>query len=136
MKKNKDEGLRQRLREYFASREEVRLAYLFGSRAGGKTGPLSDFDFGVLLTDDADPDARYHLAGELAGLLGVPRVDVIPLEKAPIELAYNVVATGERLYEQDVATRVDFEAKVLSKYGDYLPVLRRQREEIIRECER
>jgi len=32
-----------------------------------------------------------------------------------------------------VAVRVEFEATTLSRYGDFLPVLRRQRKEILEE---
>jgi len=46
-------------------------------------------------------------------------------------LAYAVIAQGRLIYQQSVAERVEFEAKVLSLYGDYLPILRRQRQEIL-----
>ena len=63
------------------------------------------------------------------------RVDLVVLNYAPIELRYNVIVTGVVIYEQNPAVRVDFEANTLSRYGDYLPVLRRQRKEILEEHE-
>ncbi len=122
------------LREFFAARSNIRLVYLFGSRARGDAAETSDYDFGVLLGEDADSDYRYILAHELVVLLGTSDVDVVPLREAPIELAYNIIAEGRLLFERDLEERVDFEARTISKYCDYLPILRQQREDIIREA--
>lgn len=118
------------LRDYFARVEQVSLAYLFGSRAGGQVGPLSDYDFGVLV---ASPTAelRYRLSRDLGRLLDAERIDLVFLNQAPVELAYTIIAQGQLVYQQDVAARVEFEAAVLSRYGDYLPVLRQQRQHLL-----
>jgi hypothetical protein len=50
-----------------------------------------------------------------------------------VELAYAVIAQGQLLYQRSAAERVEFEAKVLSLYADSLPILRRQREEILKD---
>ena len=57
---------------------------------------------------------------------------MVLLNRAPVELAYAVVAQGTLLVEQDAATRIEYEADVLSRYADYLPVLRAQREDILK----
>jgi predicted nucleotidyltransferase len=110
----------------------VRLVYLFGSQVEGLLGPMSDYDLGVLVDHAADGRRiQAHLAHELARALQTDRVDVLLLNRAPIELAYAIVAQGKLLYERDVATRVEYEAQVLTRYGDYLPVLRAQRDDIL-----
>jgi predicted nucleotidyltransferase len=111
----------------------VWLVYLFGSQVEGDLGPMSDCDVGVFLDPAADgEDLRARVAHEISIALDADRTDVVMLNGAPIELAYAVIARGELLYERDVATRVEYEAKVLSLYGDYLPVLREQRESVLR----
>ena len=113
--------------------ESVRLVYLFGSRVEGTPGPTSDYDLGVLVDPACDGHRiQARLAHELARALDTHHVDVVLLKRAPIELAYAVVAQGQLLYERDAATRVEYEAAVLSRYGDYLPVLRAQRDDILR----
>jgi hypothetical protein len=62
-------------------------------------------------------------------------VDLVLLNQAPIELAYRVIAQGKWVYEESRAVRVEYEAYVLGRYGDYLPVLRKQREQILTESE-
>ena len=121
------------LKSILADVPEVSLVYLFGSRAGGIVGPLSDYDLGVLVDRGYDtPELRARLTHEFVRRLGTERVDVVLLNHAPIELAYAVIAEGKLLYQRDVATRVEYEASVLSRYGDYLPVLRAQRRDILR----
>ena len=122
------------LRSFFEGRSDVRLAYLFGSRAEGTAREDSDYDVGVLPAEDADPGLRFELIQELGELLGTEQVDVVMLDRAPHELAFCVIDRGEPVYAPDEELRVDFEARVMSRYFDYLPVLRRQRRDIIEEA--
>jgi predicted nucleotidyltransferase len=111
---------------------EIELLYLFGSQASGDAGPGSDIDLGVLVGRNADNNAiQARLSHEAALLLGTERVDVVLLHGAPISLAYAVIAQGKLIYQRDLATRVEYEAQVLGLYGDYLPVLRAQRDQIL-----
>jgi uncharacterized protein len=112
--------------------ENVCLVYLFGSQVEGNLGPMSDYDLAVLVDRGADGRRiQARLAHELARTLQTDQVDAVLLNRAPIELAYAIIAQGEVVYEQDVATRVEYEATVLSRYGDFLPVLRAQRDDIL-----
>ena len=125
------------LRSFFSSHStenhQIELAYLFGSRGTGEGGPLSDYDIAVLYSKICTAEETYELAHELAKLLMTDRVDLVVLNRAPIELRYSVIVTGTVIYEVNVLTRVEFEAHTLSCYGDYLPILRRQRNEILEE---
>ena len=118
------------LRNYLENEDVVSLAYLFGSRAEGEAGPRSDYDIGVLVQSPS-PRLRYRLSYEIGRVLNADRIDLVLLNKAPVELAYSIITQGRRVYQQSLAARVEFEARVLSLYGDYLPVLRRQRREIV-----
>ena len=113
--------------------ESVSLVYLFGSQVEGRLGPMSDFDLAVLVDRTADGRRiQAHLAYELARAVQTDRIDVVLLNRAPVELAYAIIAQGQVLYERDTATRVEYEANVMSRYGDLLPVLRAQRDDILR----
>ena len=126
------QALQDELSTILPGLEGVCLVYLFGSRVEGSLRPMSDYDL-ALLVDRAVDGRRVQarLAHELARALQTDRVDVVLLNRASIELAYAIIAQGKLIYEQDVATRVEYEATVLSRYGDYLPVLRRQRDDIL-----
>jgi len=119
------------LQDYLADEPDVYLAYLFGSRVSGAAGPLSDYDLGLLVQPSPSPERRYGLHRALLRLLGTDRLDVVFLPEAPVELAYAIIAQGRLIYQRDLAIRVEFEARVLSRYGDYLPILRAQQEAIL-----
>ena len=122
------------LREKIAEMPYVKLAYLFGSRVSGHVGASSDYDVGVLLDPDADAlAATARIAHELALTLHTDRIDVVALNRAPIELAHAIIAQGQVFYQRDNVTRVEYEAQVMSRYGDYLPVLRAQRNDLLQE---
>jgi uncharacterized protein len=110
----------------------VRLAYLFGSQVSGNTGPMSDIDLGLLFFVDVDiQQVSSEIAHRLSKILCRMSVDIVSLNAAPVELAYTVIAQGVCIYRVNEVERVEFEARVLGKYGDYLPVLRAMRQDIL-----
>ena len=119
-------------RRHLKEDKEILLAYLFGSQAEGTAGPQSDYDI-ALLVRQPSLALQARLAHEIGIILGKDRADVVFLNRAPVELAYAVIVQGQLLCQRSVAERVEFEAKVLSLYADYLPILRRQREEILQD---
>lgn len=111
------------------------LIYLFGSQVDGKLGRLSDYDFAMLMDHGTtEGNVQAQLTHLLHMGLGGAQVDVVLLNQAPIELAYGVIAQGELLYQRALFTRVEYEAYVMSRYGDYLPVLRAQRAELLKRA--
>ena len=110
----------------------ILLAYFFGSQLKGKTGPLSDYDIAILLSSEQTPfQFKYKLQHELVNIFNYERIDLIILNDAPIELKYHVIASGQIIYQKDSAIKVEFEADTLSRYFDYLPVLKAQRQDIL-----
>ncbi len=113
-----------RLPSILADVPGISLVYLFGSRVSGRIGPMSDYDAAIFVDIEQDSlSIQTRFQYEVSKLLGTERVDIVILNRAPIELAYAVIAHGKLLYQRDLGTRVEFEAQVLGKYFDYLPVL-------------
>jgi len=132
----KQHEIAKSLHSFFSENKKepyIDLAYIFGSRASGKEGPISDCDIAVLYSGPNPHRLRYELAHKLTTILKSERVDLVVLNDAPIELRYAIIASGIVVYEKNVETRVEYEALTLSLYGDYLPVLRGQREDILKE---
>ena len=120
----------EQLQAYFTAQHDVLVAYLFGSRATDRFAPDSDYDVAVVTQRKLAPARRFEMASEVCRLLAGQPVDLIGLNDAPVELSYAVVATGRCLFEREAAARIEFEATVLSRYGDLLPMLREQRREL------
>lgn len=119
------------VREYLSGNPDVLLAYLYGSQATGKSGPTSDYDIGVLVKSPS-AKLRDQLSYDLTGILKSDRIDLVFLNRAPAELAYAIISQGQLIYQHSLAMRVETEAQILSRYGDYLPILRAQQREILR----
>jgi predicted nucleotidyltransferase len=110
----------------------VRLAYLFGSQVTGNTGPMSDVDLGILFSENVEiQQVSSEIAHRISKVLLGETVEIVSLNKAPVEMSYAVIAQGVCIYRVSEAERVEFEARVLGKYGDYLPVLRAMRQDIL-----
>ncbi len=130
--------LSRQVQDAAAQSEAIALVYLFGSRAErlagtGTLGPMSDYDFGVWLNHGSDGQAVLSaFAHRMAVQLRTDRIDVVHLNEAPIELAYAIIARGALLMRRDLATQVEAEAYILGRYGDYLPILRAQRRDILK----
>ena len=70
--------------------------------------------------------AGLSLGGRLEGRLG-REVDLIVLDRAPIDLVHRVLRDGALLYDRDPSTRVRFEVKARNDYFDLLRYLREYR---------
>jgi predicted nucleotidyltransferase len=117
----------------------VVLAYLFGSRAEGKAGPLSDVDIAVLLGPQVEREqwfqSQLDLTGELMSLFHRNDVDVVILNQAKPVIAYEVVRSGRVLYEAQPGLRVDCEVAVLRRYVDTEPLRRLQDRRLLERVE-
>jgi len=112
----------------------VETIYLFGSRAHGNAGQLSDFDFGVVLenpkTYDQNPLDIYSIMYNI--LIDVlPKnylhhrfktreheFDLVFLQYAPISLQFAAIKVNEILYQKDQEKRLFYEEYVIKEHAD------------------
>jgi len=101
---------------------EIRVAFLFGSRASGAAGPESDIDVGVLADTPIDPERKLSLIEALGLELGVP-ADVVDLHGAP-EPVLGEVLRGRRIIGDD-ATHAKLVTAHVINAADFLPLRQR-----------
>ena len=118
------------VRQYFSRRaRNVVTACVFGSVGKGLSGLSSDVDIAVLYALAPTPAVSgptSSMQAELEALLGRP-VDLIVLNRAPIDLVHRVLRDGEIVCETDRRARIEFEFAARRQYLDLLPILRRYR---------
>ena len=129
---------RDRLERYFASLDEVVLAYLFGSHARGQTWAHSDVDVAILLEgcpdDDHCLDVRMDIIGGLTDLLETDDVDVLILNQAPSTLRYAVLRDGVLLFCRDHQSMIEFRVQTVNEYLDFKPILKRHQRAILEKA--
>jgi len=117
------ESTRMGLARVLAEFPEVRLAYLFGSRARGQAHGESDFDVAVLVDDSQagrEQKARMirHLAGRLGREVSSSRLDLVLLNDASILLRHRVLRDGIVLFQRSAEERVRFTIRTIREYQD------------------
>jgi predicted nucleotidyltransferase len=121
------------LQRFFADRAEgIICAYLYGSIARGEAHARSDVDVAVLYADDPPPTLEglgFDLSDTLERHLGKP-VDVVVLNRAPVDLIHRVLRDGVLLCDNQPAVRIRFEVQARNAYFDLLPYLQQYRRAI------
>ncbi|MGH3788191.1 MAG: type VII toxin-antitoxin system MntA family adenylyltransferase antitoxin [Pseudonocardiaceae bacterium] len=116
-------GLTERLRQVLADAPGVLVAYLYGSHARGRAGPLSDVDVALLLDGD-DEDRRLELTAAIAHAVAPARADVVVLNDAPPALSYRALRDGTVLASRDERARVQHWVRTVDSYLDMAPARR------------
>lgn len=135
--------IERRLNNYISdcmeAQKTIIAAYLFGSALyPQKFQSNSDIDLAFLLERSLykeDPlinSAPAYMAATEIGLMLERQTDVIILNSASIETAYQSLTTGRLIYEADHESRLEYEAVLRGLYFDFKPFLEKLRAKSMR----
>ncbi len=116
----------QQLQRFFdGTQADIVCVYLYGSTARGEARQDSDIDLAVLYA--VPPPATLDGLGctlndDLEQLLG-RTVDLLVLNRAPVDLIHRVLRDGVLVYDSDPSARIRFEVYARNAYFDLLPYL-------------
>ena len=122
------EQIKTALLPLFEAEQSVAFVYLFGSRATGRVGPMSDYDLAIFV-DEHDVvkrhDILFRLAAATSKALKSDGIDVHCLNDlyAP-ELKFCIIHDGILLFERG-ALRLIIEPRILNEYFDFNYLLRK-----------
>lgn len=109
---------------------EIKMVYLFGSRASGKTSPMSDFDFAVYFDGkDAHKMQKdvFKLRDKISQEFKTDNIDIVILNTARnSELKYRIIQDGKLIFERE-PFKVLVEPKILNEYFEYQSMLVRHK---------
>lgn len=124
------------------NRPEIIVAYLFGSRARGNSGPLSDIDLAFLVKSSLINERDYpygysaDLMAELMGLFKTNELDAIVLNDAPPLLKFQVIYHGQVIFSRSEEKRLAFHVKAFNEYQDIRPMVAVQHEYMLKRLAR
>ncbi|MBI3815432.1 MAG: nucleotidyltransferase domain-containing protein [Nitrospinae bacterium] len=115
---------------------DVSLVYLFGSYAEEKGHPLSDIDIAVVFSYKKrlkkDVGKIYNeLYFLFSDIFMKKNIDIIFLQKASLELRFDVIRHGKIIYRSSEDERLIFEDQVAMLYMDFKPILNEFNEAIL-----
>lgn len=112
----------------FKKYKAIKLVYLFGSRARGTAGMLSDYDIAVHVAGISSKkitQLRLILITEVSRLLKSDAIDVIVLNTLETpELKYAIISEGILLYEKK-PFKMLVEPLIINEYCDFRMMLER-----------
>lgn len=109
------------VQDYLSRQDDIVAVYLFGSFGTEFQNKFSDLDLGVFFYSGKLPDLKRELSieADLSLLLGIEKIDMVNLNRAPIQLRFKAVAKGIQVFEADTNTLAGFLEDTYRKYGDY-----------------
>lgn len=106
------------------------FAYIFGSQAHDKAGPISDIDIAVYFDDSLVKQERFdlklRLMARLSDLFEKEDVDIVSLNDAYPLLAHRILKHGKLIYAKSMKQEKDYEDRAIGEYLDWQPYLEEQ----------
>ena len=109
--------------EGISENPHVLALFIFGSGAKGALEPLSDLDFGLVLSFALSKKERFEEYLEVLGLFNQifrsDEIDLVVMNDAPARFSHRIFKDGKLLFCRDRGTLANFYEVVLSRYLDF-----------------
>ena len=117
------------LGDYFRNREEILLAFMFGSAVSERLTEKSDLDIAVLFNSTPDFSLLVKIRDEISECMG-REIDLVVLNDASPVIRMQVLKNGKLLKSEDTVIYSNFFVKTVKEYDD-LKYIRKEAEENI-----
>ncbi|MEW8959174.1 MAG: nucleotidyltransferase domain-containing protein [Moorella sp. (in: firmicutes)] len=107
----------KQLKSYFNEQQNIRMAFLFGSRAKGRARPGSDADVGIYLEPGYTRQDIYRIWNELEDMLGL-KVDLLVLNEATPSLVWTALK-GKPLFIRDQSFYIRYMLDISREAEDF-----------------
>src|SRR3989344_5092701 len=99
-----------KLKKYFSERDDILMAFLFGSQAKGLARSESDIDIAIYLktqSGDMDFESEDEIWLDLERILG-KKVDLVILNREPAGVAFAAINSGKEICAKNPGLRTKF----------------------------
>lgn len=112
------EKIQDKLKELFKSYPQIIAVYLYGSQIGDYAFSKSDLDVAAVADDLAAVDYG-ELYLKINQILKDKEIDLrIVTKETSITFIFQVISSGQCIYQRSQQQRVQFEARILNEYYD------------------
>jgi predicted nucleotidyltransferase len=116
----------ERATRFLAADPRVKLVYLFGSAADPERKiPVRDVDLAVLMDPPLELWDFLRFKADVEEAAG-GEIDLVPLHKAGVVLAHEVIDAGRCLYANPPELATEFVCRTVMRYLDFKPYLQEQ----------
>ena len=105
------------LKEYFRDKEEVLLAFIFGSAVSGRLTKKSDVDIAVLFSNAPDFSNVLKIINDVSEAIG-REVDLVVLNNSSPVIRMQVLKNGKLIKSKDDAIYNNFFVRAVKEYDD------------------
>ncbi|ABB14467.1 type VII toxin-antitoxin system MntA family adenylyltransferase antitoxin [Carboxydothermus hydrogenoformans] len=121
MKRNLNDikGQIEELKKYCEQNKNILALYIFGSYGTELERITSDIDLAMLFRNSPSLFEELEIESDISQIFGRDNIDLVNLNKAPLDICHQVLYTGDLLYCTDEIALADFKEKVFNAYGDY-----------------
>ncbi|WP_422446105.1 type VII toxin-antitoxin system MntA family adenylyltransferase antitoxin [Thermoanaerobacterium sp. DL9XJH110] len=109
----------EELKKYISRNKNILALYIFGSIGTDHESITSDIDLAILFQNNPLLFEELEIESNISQIFERDDIDLVNLNKAPIDICHQVLYTGELLYCSDEITLADFKERVFNIYGDY-----------------
>ena len=121
----------RKLGSFFKDRNDVALAFLFGSFASGAITVRSDIDVGILFHELPDIYEINNIKEDLSALLK-REVDLVALNDASPILNMQVLKKGLLIYQAEQRYYTEFYGSTVSQYDDLKQIRKKCEDNILK----
>ncbi|MCD5414339.1 MAG: nucleotidyltransferase domain-containing protein [Clostridiales bacterium] len=109
----------KKLDNYFKENDKIEVVFLFGSYLTPYYTAISDIDFAVLFNCSVSILEECEVLVAISKILTVEKIDLVNLNKAPLNLQMKAISEGRLLYEKNYIKTCDYVENMLKYYNDY-----------------
>ena len=103
--------------------KDVSALYSFGSASEKALKPMSDLDFGILLTAGMSKKKRsykhLHLIGLFNDVFMTDEIDLVLMNDAPLRFSYHIIKDGKLLFCRKKSELINYKDHVVKVYIDF-----------------
>lgn len=119
------------LKEYFKDKEEIPLAFIFGSAVAGRLTDESDVDIAILFSSMPHFQEVLKISASVSGVTG-REVDIVVLNDSSPVIRMQVLRKGKLIKGGNDVAYNDFFVRTVKEYDDLKRIRKEAEENILR----